>query len=189
MRMRFAAPGDASALLSIYAQYIETPITFESTLPTEREFAGRIAAISDFYPYIICGEREDISGYAYAHRHMEREAYQWNAELSIYLDQNRTSQGLGKRMYRILIEILRLQGIRTVYGGVTSPNAGSEALHKAPGFHALGTYHNAGYKGGGRHDVTWFEKRIAPYDVEPAPIRSIREVPEERLRDILADFG
>lgn len=37
--IRFAAPDDAAALLRIYAQYIETPITFEYTLPSEEEFA------------------------------------------------------------------------------------------------------------------------------------------------------
>ena len=40
--IRFAAPDDAAALLRIYAQYIETPITFEYTLPSEEEFAQRI---------------------------------------------------------------------------------------------------------------------------------------------------
>ena len=39
--IRFAAPDDAAALLRIYAQYIETPITFEYTLPSEEEFARR----------------------------------------------------------------------------------------------------------------------------------------------------
>ena len=64
-------------------------------------------------------------GYAYAHRHMEREAYQWNAELSVYLGRPYTSQGIGKRLYCALIELLEKQGVKNVYGGVTLPNVKS----------------------------------------------------------------
>ena len=46
MDMRFAATEDAPAILQIYGQYIESAITFEYTLPTESEFAQRIADIA-----------------------------------------------------------------------------------------------------------------------------------------------
>lgn len=186
MRIRFADPDDSQKILKIYAQYIETPITFECVLPSEKEFSKRIADVSEFYPYLLCESGRDIIGYAYAHRHMEREAYQWNAELSVYLDRAFISKGLGKRLYGLLIDILRLQGIKTVYGGVTTPNEKSEALHKALGFQTLGTYHKAGYKAGQWHDVVWFEKAIAEYDSLPQPISSIKNIPRERLQKIIS---
>lgn len=186
MNIRFATPGDSQKILTIYAQYIETPITFECSLPSEREFAKRIAEQSEFYPYLLCEEDGNILGYAYAHRHMGREAYQWNAELSVYLDRVFTSKGLGKRMYAALIDLLKLQGIKTVYGGVTVPNEKSEALHNALGFHVLGTYHSAGYKAGKWHDVMWFEKAIAAYDASPQPPVSIKSIPEKQLQKIIS---
>ncbi len=164
MKVRFAVPDDAQALLRIYAQYMETPITFEYVLPSLGEFSERIAAISAWYPYLVCEEDNTLVGYACAHRHGEREAYQWGAELSVYLDRDYTSKGLGKMMYRMLIDMLKAQGIRTVYGAVTAPNIKSEALHNALGFCVLGVYHNAGYKKGRWHDVVWYEKQIAPYE-------------------------
>lgn len=185
MTIRFAAAGDAGALLEIYAQYIDTPITFECRPPSEEEFSGRITGIAKEYPYLVCEEGGRIIGYAYAHRHMEREAYQWNAELSVYLHQSFTARGLGKTLYLILIEILKLQGIRTVYGVVTAPNAKSEGLHASLGFQLLGTCHRAGYKCGKWHDVMWFEKQIAPYDSSPKPIISINEIPGEKLDEII----
>lgn len=179
-------PTDASELLAIYAQYIKTPITFECDLPTEDEFLNRIVEISKYYPYLVCEENGVIVGYAYAHRHMEREAYQWNAELSVYIDQNFTAKGQGKKLYSLLIEILKLQGVKTVYGCVTLPNAKSEALHKALGFTVLGVYHNTGYKSGKWHDVGWFEKQIAPYGNSPLPIRPINAIPQNQLQAILS---
>lgn len=188
MKIRFATPGDSPALLKIYAQYITTPITFECALPTEREFAERIAGIAGFYPYLVCEEGGAIIGYAYAHRYKEREAYQWGAELSVYLDGNATSKGLGKKLCRILMEILKLQGIRTVYGAVTSPNAKSEGLHRSLGFAVLGTYHKTGYKDGRWHDVIWFEKQIAPYDDDPRPIVSIGAIAPSTLQEVISGF-
>ena len=47
MSIRLARPEDSPALLSIYSQYIRTPITFEYDLPTQEEFAQRISSIED----------------------------------------------------------------------------------------------------------------------------------------------
>ena len=185
MGMRFVTGEDAAALLRIYAQYIDTPITFECRLPTVEEFAGRVASICAGYPYLVWEEQEKIVGYAYAHRQKEREAYQWNAELSVYLDGDFTSRGIGKALYDALIKILRLQGIKTVYGIVTLPNEKSEQLHERMGFHIAGTCRCTGYKCGAWHDVRWFEKQIAPYEENPAPVCPVSELPEGRLLEIL----
>ena len=183
--IRFATPADSRELLNIYAQYMTTPITFEYALPSEQDFSARIAHISASYPYIVSENDGKITGYAYAHRHMEREAYQWNAELSVYLDPHATSKGLGKRLYGILISILALQEVRNVYGCVTLPNAKSEALHKSLGFRTVGVYSNAGYKDGNWHDVGWFEKSIANYDSPPNPFVPISSLPLGSLQKII----
>lgn len=184
MKIRFATLADTSALLRIYEQYIDTPITFECSLPTKMEFSERIASTASFYPYLVCQEGDQMIGYAYAHRQMAREAYQWNAELSIYLDRAVHSRGLGTRLYRTLMDLLALQGIKTVYGCVTIPNEKSEQLHLGLGFQRLGTYHNTGYKRGQWLDVSWFEKGIAPYDI-PMPIIPLSQVPSQDIQAIL----
>lgn len=188
MGLRFAAEADSAALLGIYGQYLDTPVTFEYVLPTEAEFTARIRDIGGTYPYLVW-EDGRILGYAYAHRLGERAAYQWSAELSIYLGRDSTGRGLGRRLYGALMELLRLQGVRTAYGCVTLPNGASEGLHAAMGFHLAGTWHSAGYKCGAWHDVAWFEKEIAPHGWEPAPLRPIGAIPPERAAEILRRYG
>ena len=185
MEFRLAKTEDSTKLLEIYKQYIHTEITFEYSLPSAEEFAERIKEITAVYPYIVCKEGADILGYAYAHRQMQREAYQWNAELSIYLDERFTSKGIGKILYNMLIDILKLQGVMNVYGGVTVPNIKSEGLHRAMGFKKLGVYHRTGWKNGRWHDVAWYEKRISDKATCPAPILPIGELPQEKLEEIL----
>lgn len=186
MDIRFATERDSAALLGIYRQYIGTPITFEYDLPTEAAFAQRIRDITAVYPYLVCGEDGRTVGYAYAHRQAERAAYQWNAELSVYLDRAYTGRGLGKRLYGTLMALLRLQGVRTVYALVTIPNEKSEKLHAAMGFRHMGTQRSTGYKDGAWRDVSWFEKTIAPYGSDPAPLLPIRQVPAGQIAAVLA---
>lgn len=189
MTIRSATEADSAALLHIYAQYMETPVTFEYELPTPQAFARRIAGIRSEYPYLVCEEQGRVIGYAYAHRQMERAAYQWNAELSVYLDKDHTGRGLGKALYTLLIEILKQQNVKTVYGGVTVPNQKSENLHAALGFRRLGTYHRTGYKCGAWHDVAWFEKQIAPYEADPAPFRPVCEIDSAVLNALMQTQG
>lgn len=84
------------------------------------------------------------------------------------------------------MELLRLQGIRTVYALVTLPNEKSEGLHRSLGFRLMGVQRSTGYKDGAWRDVAWFEKAIAPYDPDPAPLRPFPQVPPQQVAAILA---
>lgn len=185
MKLRFAALEDVPALLSIYEQYIPTEITFEYVLPSQEEFTRRLSSISEVYPYLVAEEQGQLLGYAYAHRIAERAAYGWGAELSIYLHPDAAGKGLGRRLYLVLMDLLRLQGVRTAYGLVSSPNPASEGLHRSLGFRLMGVQQKAGYKNGRWVDLLWLEKPIAPYNPEPRPVIPIGQLPEEAVQNIL----
>ena len=188
-RLRPARLEDVDALLAIYEPYVlETAITFEYVVPCRDDFAGRLRHIGEEYPWLVLEEDGQIAGYAYAARHMERAAYQWNAVLSVYVERGRTGHGIGRILYGALLDLLTLQGIRNVYGCVTVPNEKSEGLHQALGFRRLGTYRSTGYKCGAWRDVAWFEKPIAPYDQNPEPIRPVGDIPAEALAAILKRY-
>lgn len=186
-RVRLAVPEDAESLLTIYRQYINTPVTFEYVLPSQKEFTERMEGIIGEYPYLVCELCGEAAGYAYAHRHMERAAYQWNAELSIYIRREFVSCGIGRLLYGILMDILKTQGVKNVYGGVTLPNRASEGLHESMGFERIGVYSETGYKCGGWHDVCWFEKRLEAVEKEPEPIVSVRDLPPGTVSGIIEE--
>ena len=188
IQLRFATQEDVPALLEIYRQYIPTTVTFEYVLPSEEEFSRRVADFSAVYPYLVAEEQGKILGYAYAHRCAERAAYGWGAELSVYLHPDAAGRGLGRLLYQTLMELLRLQGVQTVYGLVTSPNPASEGLHKSMGFRLLGVQQKAGYKNGCWIDLLRFEKPIGAYSLEPSPVIPIGELPQEQVQQILTRF-
>ena len=166
-RIRFATEADAERIREIYAPYIDTPITFEEEVPAPEEFLERVRAIRSRYPHLVAEDAGGVIGYAYAHELRERIAFQWNAELSVYLAPHAQGHGVGSVLYGVLIELLRLQGIKAVYGVVTSPNPASERLHEAFGFSLMGVQPHAGYTCGAWHDMNWFVKEIAPFEDSP----------------------
>lgn len=187
--IRPAKAADAAALLEIYAPYVkQTAVTFEYEVPSVEEFAQRIEAISSFYPYLVCEADGVILGYAYAQRHKERAAYQWNAELSIYIAQDVCQKGIGTALYGALIELLLLQGVQNFYGCVTMPNEASDALHRKMGFSPCSIWHHAGYKLGKWHDIAWYEMNISITET-PHALRSIRDVSAGRVQAVLEKYS
>lgn len=189
MGIRMATTGDTAKLLAIYSQYIDTSITFEYTLPSLAEFAARISGVLAEYPYLVWQEDGKILGYAYAHRHMERAAYQWNAELSVYLDRTACRRGLGRRLYGALMELLTMQGILTAHALVTSPNPASQALHESMGFHLTAVHRLAGYKNGAWRDVLWYEKELASRGPDPMAPVPLSDLPRSRVAAVLESFS
>ena len=182
--LRMAAEQDAPALLEIYRSYIATTITFEYEAPTEEEFARRIRGVLREYPYLVCEADGRPVGYAYAHRHKERSAYQWDAELSVYLSETAFGRGVGRALYGALMELLQRQNVRNVYGAITGENERSIRFHRRLGFAELGVYHETGYKCGRWLDVCWMEKRL-PGQTPPLPVRPLHELPEQEVAAVL----
>ena len=100
-----------------------------------------------------------------------------------------TGRGLGGALYRALLDLLRMQGVKTAYGVVAQPNPHSEALHLRLGFAVLGTCRKAGYKCGAWHDVIWFEKELAPHGNGPAPLTPFPALPQEQVERVLRRYS
>ena len=163
--LRQVRESDAAALSEIYRPYVENnTATLEYDPPSAEEFADRIREISAEFPYIVCEYDGETVGYAYAHRYKARFGYRFCAELSVYIREDYRRLGLGKRMYRALIELLTRMGYTNLYGTVTDPNPGSFALHLEFGFYETGREHSAGVKFGEWHDVVIFEKLVGTHE-------------------------
>lgn len=186
IKFRLANISDAEEILKIYSPYItDTVITFEYDIPTIGDFKGRIESISGGYPYIVCTYNNKIIGYAYAHKYAERDAYQWDVELSIYLDMNYKGLGIGKILYNKVIDILKLQNVQNVYACITSANEKSIRFHEKLGFELIGTFKDTGYKFEKWYDITWLGMRIKSRDEKPDKLKGIKEIDFKDILEIL----
>ena len=169
--IREASLADAPRLLEIYSPYVtDTVITFEYEVPSQEEFQSRIETIKRRYPYLVCEEQGRVIGYAYADTYMIRPAYDWCAEVSIYVDWDCRGRGAGRALYRELFERLKSMHVLNLYAVITSENEKSIGFHRRLGFEAFAVFERVGYKQGRWLDVTWMQKFLGEHRKDPLQV-------------------
>jgi len=79
--------------------------------------------------------------------------------------------GVGKALYRSLLERLSALGYWRAFAGIALPNAASVALHEFVGFQPIGIYRQVGFKHGRWLDVGWWQRDLRGEDSgEPQPL-------------------
>ena len=170
--IRDALPGDIPEILSIYSEYVlHSNYTFEYDVPTIEKFTERFLNITALFPWIVCEIDGKVRGYAYGSRAFERIAYQWDADVTVYIDKDFHGLGIAKRLYQVLHHFLKEQGYYNLYAVITAINLPSIAFHRSVGYSDIGLFHKTGYKRGEWLDVLWMEKHLRAFDGTPeAPV-------------------
>lgn len=169
--IRFANPDDAAAIAEIYAPYVrDTAISFETEVPEAGEMRERIEQTLRKYPWLVYeNEAGEILGYAYAGSFRSRCAYSWTVESSVYVRQGSHGHGIGKALYRELLDALKRQGAVNVIGAIGLPNETSVRLHESVGFVKVAHLKDIGFKLGRWWDVGYWELQLQK-PKEPAPL-------------------
>ena len=186
--IRLATKQDAASILAIYAEYVlHDSATFEYEVPSLTEFEQRMEVIQQVYPYLVYEEEGNILGYAYAHRYKERAAYQWDVELSVYVNKDVHGKGIGSMLYKVLFILLKKQQVLHAYACITSPNPKSERMHERLGFQLVARFPHTGYKFDKWLDVVWMDKELlSPGVPQPiVPLASFIEQLPKNLSELL----
>lgn len=195
LHIRTAAPADAAALLGIYAPYVrETAVTFEYEVPSVEEFAERIHATLQRYPYLVA-EAETVGatpaasddaatpparmpvGYAYVGPLHARPAYDWAVETSIYVAKRAHGQGVGRVLYEALEAELKRRGFEYMAAVIATPatdpdpylTRASHAFHLRMGFEHAGELHLCAQKFGRWYNMAYMEKQLGPHKPNTPP--------------------
>jgi L-amino acid N-acyltransferase YncA len=174
MNVRLARESDASEVLRIYSPIVrETAISFELAPPQADEMRERMRNILATHVWLVAEDGPGIAGYAYAGRFRPREAYQWIAEVTVYVDPVHQRKGIGTALYETLFRVMRLQGFCSAIAAIALPNDASVQLHERLGFGRVGIFERAGYKLGRWHDVGWWQLKLQECNSILAPPRAI----------------
>lgn len=163
IKIRDVVPEDAERIQEIYSPYVaDTVISFEITVPGKSEMKKRIQKLlANDFPYIVAeNEGGTVVGYAYADKFGEREAYRYSFIVSIYLDMEVQSRGIGQKLYDELEKRMTKMEIVQVLSAITGKNEKSLKFHEKNGFTKIGHFPNVGYKMGEWHDIIWMNKTI-----------------------------
>jgi phosphinothricin acetyltransferase len=163
LSIRPAAQTDLPALLAIYNHYVvHTPVTFDlepRTLAQRQEWLDQFATTGR-YRCFVADRGSTAIGYACSARFKDKAAYDTSIETSIYLAPGEGGQGLGRRLYQTLFDVLKDEDIHRAFGGITLPNDASVGVHRALGFRHIGTYEQIGRKFGRYWDVALWLKPL-----------------------------
>ena len=174
--IRTARDEDAAAIHAIYAPSVSAGVaTFETELPGVETMRERLRARLQHYPWLVWEDAGEVLAYAYAGRFRERAAYDWIAETSIYVRRDAQRRGIARRLYGVLLDVMRLQGITQAVGVITLPGTASVAMHEAMGFTSAGVWRQCGYKLGQWWDVGVWQKEL---QVAASPPRAVTPFPE-----------
>jgi phosphinothricin acetyltransferase len=175
--IRSAEQRDAEAILDIYTPYItDTPVSFETEVPTIHAFEQRIVDYQEKMPWLVCEIHNKIAGYTYATNHRQRTAYDCSKELSVYIHKDYRNRGIATGLYTSILEILKHQGVTNVLAGIALPNDESVGFHESFGFKLVGIYHKVGFKLGRFHDAGWWELAIGDNATSRVEIKPAHEL-------------
>ncbi|MCO6436387.1 MAG: N-acetyltransferase [Phycisphaerae bacterium] len=176
MRIRLATGDDAEDMLGIYAPIvINTHTSFELEPPAVQEFCRRIGEVMRTYPWLVAERNGEIIAYAYATTFRSRPAYRWCAESALYVRPDCHRQGIGRRIYASLFDLLHTQGFQRVVAGIALPNDASVALHESLGFRFVGAFERVGFKLGRWINVGMWQLSLGEEGTpqEPTPLREL----------------
>lgn len=168
--IRMLREDDEFSFLWWYNWYITHSVaTFETKPLTDREFLDRMHTIREKYPWIVLEDDKQRLGYAYLNSFSPRDAYQWTADVSIYLAPDKCGYGYGRQLMKALIDIARQDGYYNLVSIVTEGNEASMHLHESFGFEKKAFFPNFGYKAGAWHGVTYYVKKLRDPDPQKEP--------------------
>jgi phosphinothricin acetyltransferase len=156
--IRKVSLSDAKRIMEIYNHYIlNTVLTFETEVLAEEQVKKRILKYAGSYPWFVAESDSKVIGYAYASEFVERGAYKYTSEVTIFIDKEYTKGGCGKALLGQLIEDMKASGFAALISIIAVPNAASVKLHKFFGFENVGLLKKVGYKLGSWIDVEYWE--------------------------------
>ncbi|RYY24994.1 MAG: N-acetyltransferase family protein [Sphingomonadales bacterium] len=178
--IRAATPDDASAIAAIYAPHVLTgTVSFEIDPPDARAMRSRMAASEGLYPWIVATNGDEtggVIGYAYATKFRDRPAYKYVCETSIYLTDASSGSGVGRLLYKALVDTARAQGFVHAFGAIALPNDRSIRLHEAVGFRRAGVYREVGFKHGQWIDVGFWQCQLNEPSTPPVEPKKFSDV-------------
>lgn len=161
MRVRPATIDDASAVAEIYNEAVISSTASFDLEPCDA--ADRVRWLSERaarHPVVVAEIGARVVGWGALSRFSERPAYQWTAEISVYVASTAHRQGIGRALASDLLARATEAGLHSVVARICTENVASLEMMRSLGFSETGTMHEVGRKFGRWLDVATWEYRV-----------------------------
>jgi L-amino acid N-acyltransferase YncA len=150
------SPADWPEVERIYLEGIETGMaTFETQSPGWESWDAGHLEIGR----LVAKVEDKIVGWAGLSAVSKRQAYKGVAEVSIYIGKDFRGKGVGKALFRALIDQAQVTGFWTLQSSVFRENVATIVLHKSMGFREIGYREKIAQLNGVWRDTVLLERR------------------------------
>ena len=188
--IRMIEEKDIPVILEWYNRYILTSeATFETDPLSVEEFTQRVHKVAERYPWIVLEEDGVLKGYAYLSSFNPRAAYNWTADLAIYVDPDECAKGYGSQLMEALLKIASEDGYHNIISIITDTNTASAALHRRFGFENKGTFPLVGYKFSKWLSVSYWQKILAQGNDNETPAVPFHQAAGRKEKKMIKVYG
>jgi L-amino acid N-acyltransferase YncA len=150
-----------SHVLDIYNHYVlNTTNTFNTEPLTLNEIRNLVTSKNKRYKSFVISSEDIIAGYILITQYKTRQAYDFTAEITIYLKPEFVGQGIGKQSLKFIERIAKENGFHTLIAGLCTENDRSKYLFEGDGYLQCAHLKEVGYKFGRFLDVAFYQKMI-----------------------------
>lgn len=175
---RFTDPEDAAAILSVLkSNRTRASLIHDRTpIPSLSQTRRKIQEISREYPFLLCFCEETVLGYAYACPDVKGASI--DRDVSFYVSTARpyAECKIATALSTALFALLRAQNVQRVFAQIKAPNPKAEQLLIHFGFGISSHFFSETCMCGQKHETMWFDKWISPYNRQPPPVLSVKEL-------------
>ena len=133
--IRAAAAGDADAICAIHNQGIEDRVaTLDTTIRTVDGVQRWLAERGDRHPVIVAATDEGVVGWGSLNQFNPRQAYDFVADFSVYVERRWRGHGIGRQLLDRLIELARTAGYHKMVLTALASNDAGLGLYESAGF-------------------------------------------------------
>lgn len=157
--VRRASFEDVPAITRIYNQGIEEGATFETELRSEQERYQWLENHRDRYLAVVAVRQGQVIGWACLNPFSSHSAYQWVADLSVYIERCSRGTGVGIALMRELERRAQTLGFHKLVL-TTFPELAAVTFYKKLNYRQVGIYREQGQLHGRWQDTVLMEKLL-----------------------------
>ena len=145
--VRPATERDVDPIARIYNEAVRNTVSTFDTEPRTHEAQAEFLRHHDSrHPVIVAEIDGNVVGWGSLSQWSDRKAYEWTAEVSVYIDEHWRGKGIGRRILGDLISAGRKGGFHTLLARIADGNETSLHLHHGAGFQDVGVMRQVGFK-------------------------------------------
>ncbi len=157
--IRPAREEDLAAITAIYNEAIENTVaTFDTRPKTVEEQRVWFYNHGALNPILVAEVEKHVVGWAALSKWSTRSAYDFTAEISLYVQHKFQGRGIGSALIEEIVQAGQHAGLHSLIARITGGNELSIGLHETVGFEHIGIMREAGYKFGKWLDVHIMQK-------------------------------